>query len=138
HIDKSLGFYSAANKSAYFFAGDEQYGGTIYHEATHQLFQETRTAVPDPGRKNNFWIYEGVACYMESLAEHPLIEGETRGMYITLGGDNAGRVPAARKRLLDDSFYVPFRELVTVGRQDFQQDLRIAPLYSQIAGQTYF
>jgi hypothetical protein len=137
-IDKSIGFYSIANKSAYFFAGDEQYDGTIYHEATHQLFQESHAAVSDPGHKNNFWIYEGIACYMESLAEHRLVDDETYGMYFTVGGENAGRVPAARKRLLDDIFYVPFRELVAIGRQDFQHDTRIAPLYSQIAGQTYF
>ena len=59
-------------------------------------------------------------------------------MYFTIGGENAGRVPAARKRLLDDNFYVPFRELVAIGRQDFQHDPRIVQMYSQIAGQSYF
>src|SRR5262249_18636549 len=97
-IEMSLGFYSPSNKSAYFFAGDEQYDGTINHEATHQLFQEWRTAIPDPGRKNNFWIYEAIACYMESLEEHPLPDGEPYGSYTTLGGENAGRAGAARKR----------------------------------------
>ena len=137
-IDMSLGFYSPSNKSAYFFAGDEQYDGTVNHEATHQLFQEWRTAVPDPGRKNNFWVYEAIACYMESLEEHPVLEGESYGAYITLGGENAGRVPAARKRLLDDNFYVPLRELAAMGRQDFQQDPRISAIYSQISGQAFF
>jgi len=137
-IEMSLGFYSASNKSAYFFVGDEQYDGTINHEATHQLFQEWRTAIPDPGRKNNFWIYEAIACYMESLEEHRLLEGESYGSYVTLGGENAGRVPAARKRLLDDGFYVPLRELAARGRQEFQQDLRIQQIYSQISGQALF
>ena len=39
----------------------------LYHEATHQLFSETRPVVRDIGREANFWIIEGVACYMESL-----------------------------------------------------------------------
>jgi hypothetical protein len=137
-IEMSLGFYSASNKSAYFFAGDEQYDGTVNHEATHQLFQEWRTAIADPGRKNNFWIYEAIACYMESLEEHRLLEGESYGSYVTLGGENAGRVPAARKRLLDDGFYVPLRELATMGREEFQQDPRISAIYSQISGQAFF
>jgi hypothetical protein len=137
-IEISLGFYSASNKSAYFFVGDEQYDGTVNHEATHQLFQEWRTAIPDPGRKNNFWIYEAMACYMESLEEHRLLDGESYGSYVTLGGENAGRAPAARKRLLDDGFYVPLRELAAMGREEFQQDPRISAIYSQISGQALF
>jgi hypothetical protein len=137
-IEMSLGFYSASNKSAYFFAGDEQYDGTLNHEATHQLFQEWHTAIPDPGRKNNFWVYEAVACYMESLEEHRLLEGEPHGSFVTLGGENAGRVPAARKRLLDDGFYVPLRELAAMGREGFQQDPRVSAVYSQISGQAQF
>src|SRR5262249_55287290 len=108
------------------------------HEATHQLFQEWRTAIPDPGRKNNFWIYEAVACYMESLEDHRLLDAESYGSYVTLGGENAGRAPAARKRLLDDGFYVPLRELAAMGREEFQQDPRISAIYSQISGQALF
>jgi hypothetical protein len=57
---------------------------------------------------------------------------------VTLGGENAGRVPAARKRLLDDGFYVPLRELTAMGRSEFQQDPRISAIYSQISGQALF
>jgi hypothetical protein len=125
-IDITLGIYFDSSRTAYFFAGDEQAAGTLYHEATHQLFQETRRVAPHVARDGNFWIVEGIACYMESLARH---DG-----YYTLGGPNAGRMPAARHRLLVDNFYVPLTELVQLGMDDLQQDGRIAMLYSQSAG----
>ena len=137
-IAKTLGYYSNSAKTAYFFAGDQQYAGTLFHEATHQLFREVRSGAIDPGRKNNFWIVEAVACYMESLADHQLLDDESYGAYWTVGGENEGRVPAARKRLLDDNFYVPLRELSTVGMRELQHDGRLPMIYSQISGQALF
>jgi hypothetical protein len=125
-IDITLGIYFDTARTAYFFAGDQQDAGTLYHEATHQLFQETRKVAPQVARDNNFWIVEGIACYMESL--------EKRDGYYTLGGPNSGRMPAARHRLLVDNFYVPLAELVQLGMDGLQQDGRIAMLYSQSAG----
>jgi hypothetical protein len=125
-IEITLGIYFASTRTAYFFAGDDQEPGTLYHEATHQLFQETRAVAPDVGREANFWIVEGIACYMESLAEH--------AGYCTLGGANAGRMPAARHRLVEDKFYVPLAELVQFGLESLQHDPRIATLYSQSSG----
>jgi hypothetical protein len=137
-IDMSIGFYSDNARTAYFFASDDPYIGTLYHEATHQLFRETPPAAVDPGRKNNFWIVEAIACYMESLSEHQVLEGLPYGSYITVGGENAGRVPAARKRFLDDHFYVPLRELAAYGMNDLQHDARLPSIYSQISGQAWF
>ncbi len=125
-IDITLGIYFDRNRTAYFFADERQEPGTLYHEATHQLFQETRRVAPRLAREANFWIVEGIACYMESLQEH---DG-----YWTLGGANAGRMPAARHRLLVDDFYVPLAELVQLGMEELQQDGQIAMLYSQSAG----
>src|SRR5262249_17525633 len=45
-IDMTLGIYFDQPRTAYFFAGDEQEAGTLFHEATHQLFHESR-AVAD-------------------------------------------------------------------------------------------
>jgi hypothetical protein len=41
-------------------------------------------------------------------------------------------------RLLKDDFYLPLGELVTIGMSQLQADERIAPLYSQSSGLTYF
>jgi hypothetical protein len=125
-IEMTLGIYFDTTRTAYFFAGEEQNPGTLYHEAAHQLFQETRKVAPRVGSDHNFWIVEGIACYLESLTEH---DG-----YFTLGGANSARMPAARHRLLVDGFYMPLAELVGLGMVELQSDERIAMLYSQSAG----
>jgi len=129
-IGMTLGYYWFDNHTAFFFAGDEANDATLYHEATHQLFGETRSTVHDLGRKNNFWIVEAIACYMESLASH---DG-----YYTLGGADEGRMPAALQRVLDDGFYVPLVEMVAFSRDDLQHDSRLPKLYSESAGLANF
>ncbi|HZZ27511.1 MAG TPA: hypothetical protein VFE46_05835 [Pirellulales bacterium] len=137
-IQLSIGFYSDNSRTAYFFASDDPYPGTLYHEATHQLFRETPPATVDPGRKNNFWIVESIAVYMESFAEHRLLEGESYGSYITVGGKDAGRASLAHVHVVDDGFYVPLRELASLSMLDFQHQPQIKSIYSQIAGQALF
>ncbi|HEY2146434.1 MAG TPA: hypothetical protein VGH32_00760, partial [Pirellulales bacterium] len=125
-IGVTLGYYWFDSHTAYFFAGDEANDATLYHEATHQLFQEIRPAVRDLGRKNNFWIVEAIACYMESLTMH---EG-----FSSLGGADEGRMPAALQRVLDDGFYVPLAEMISFSRDDLQHDPRLPKLYSESSG----
>ena len=88
--------------------------------------RQSKPVAAEVARQANFWAIEGIACYMESLAVH---EG-----YCTLGGENAGRMPAARYRLLEDNFYVPLSELVGIGLTSLQSDPRISKLYSESAG----
>lgn len=130
---ETTGIYLGDQRTAFFFApdpGEPADFSTLYHEASHQLFSESRPVVPDIGRTANFWIVEGIACYFESLAEH---QG-----YYTLGGAAAQRLQAARYRAIEDSFYVPLAELSRYGMRNLQQDPRIATLYSQSAGLTHF
>ncbi|OHB79856.1 MAG: hypothetical protein A2W31_01050, partial [Planctomycetes bacterium RBG_16_64_10] len=129
-IEKTLGIYFDTSRRGYFFAGPEQSAETLYHEATHQLFHETRRVAKLVGRRNNFWIVEGIATYMESLAEQP--------GYWTVGGFDAGRMPAARFRLLDDGYYIPLQQLTRMGVDDLQRRADLAKLYSQVAGLTAF
>jgi hypothetical protein len=129
-IEITLGIYFAQPRTAYFFAGDEQYDGTLLHEGTHQLFQETRAAQKEPASRANFWAIEAVACYMESLVEHE--------HWYTLGGFDEGRVPAAHQRAVEDGFYVPLREVTAFGMRDLQRDDRLPKIYSQISGQAFF
>lgn len=126
----TLGIYFDDHRRAYFFAGEDQHPGTLYHEATHQLFQETRRTARNVGRESNFWIIEGIAAYMESLTAH---EG-----YFTLGGLDAGRVPAARERVLVDNFYIPLATLTAMSMRQVQSHPEIAKLYSQSAGLATF
>ena len=129
-IGMTQGIYMFDSHTAFFFAGEGQNEQVLFHEATHQLFQEIRPSTRELGRRNNFWVVEAIACYMESLVAHD--------SYYTLGGFAEGRVPAASKRLLDDHFYVPLAELVTMGRDALQHDSRLPMLYSQSSGLALF
>jgi len=134
-IEISVGIYveNAAGRGrgrAYFFAGEDADLRTLFHEATHQLFAESRPVSSTVGRRHNFWIVEGIALYMESLRDE---DG-----YHVLGGFDDVRMEAARFRLIHDGFYVPFHEFTTYGMQRVQTDPRIATLYSQAAGMTHF
>ncbi len=130
NIGVSIGVYVDSTRRAYFFAGEGYEDRTLYHEATHQLFHESRPVARDVGREANFWIVEGIAMLMESLQEED-------GFY-TLGGFDDARMVAARYRLLHDGFYVPLGELCGYGMTRIQGDKRIATLYSQAAGLTHF
>jgi hypothetical protein len=130
NIEVSIGFYRERTGRAYFFASQEPDDRTLYHEATHQLFHQSRPVAPDVGGRCNFWIVEGIAMFMESLHEE--------NDYFVLGGLDDIRVHASQVRLLVDNFYVPLAELTTYGMAKVQNDPRIATLYSQAAGQTNF
>ncbi|MEE8453106.1 MAG: DUF1570 domain-containing protein [Thermoguttaceae bacterium] len=130
NIGVSIGVYVDQTRRAYFFAGEDYDDRTLYHEATHQLFHQTRPVPPGIGSRANFWIVEGIALYMESLHEE-------NGYYV-LGGLDDHRMYAARYRLLESKFYVPLQELAGYNVQRLQTDPRIATLYSQAAGLTHF
>ena len=130
NIEITVGVYRDQPRRAYFFAGKDSDDRTLYHEATHQLFHESRPVAPNVGRKANFWIVEGIAMYMESLRQED-------GYYV-LGGFDDQRMHAAQYRLLHDNFYVPLDEFTGYGMEQLQNDPRIATLYSQAAGLTNF
>lgn len=130
-IGETLGIYFDTLREAHFFAGDEQDVGTLYHEAVHQLFQESRPAAKRIGDAANFWIIEGVATYFETLSEH---NDPAAGLYYTVGEASAGRLPMARQRLLADGFYIPVAELNKLGKGDVQRHPEIAKLYGQATG----
>ena len=130
NVAMSIGVYVEQTQRAYFFAGEDYDDRTLYHEATHQLFHQSRAVAPDVGRLANFWIVEGIALYMESL--------HREGDYWVLGGLDDERMYAARYRLLESKFYVPLEEFAGYGMEQLQTDKRIATLYSQAAGLTNF
>jgi len=134
-IAMTLGIYFDTTHTSHFFAGPEQDAGTIYHEAVHQLFQESSRSARNVGALANAWVVEGVACYFESLVEH---SGPNGGRYFTIGTAEAGRLPAARHRRLVDNYYVPLADLSVLGATDLQRREDVARLYSQSAGLTTF
>jgi hypothetical protein len=128
-IEISVGVYVDGTRRAYFFHGDDDQRNLV-HEATHQLFHESRPVGPEVGRHHNFWIIEGIAMYMESL--------RAEDGYHVLGGFDDLRMQAARYRLLEDNFYVPLAQFSGFGMEDVLHHERIATLYSQAAGLAQF
>ena len=119
------------HQRAYFFATGEDDHTNLNHEATHQLFCETREHVaPNLGHDANVWMIEGIACYLESLKE-----GDG---FCTVGGVDAQRLLDARFRLLKDNFYLPLNEFVKYGLEQLQKDPKIPMLYTEAAGLTHF
>ena len=124
------GMYWRPTQTAWFLAGRPPDGGpaaaTVWHEATHQLCAEACIASPLAGERCGFWALEAVACHMESI--RPAAWGWT------IGGRDAGRVPAARRLLVEEEFFVPLAELAALGREAFQADPRVGRIYDQLAG----
>lgn len=147
-IGETLGIYFDDLREAHFYAAaqpgqaqaptsiqsvlDTPQRATLYHEAAHQLFQESLRAEREVGRDHGFWLVEGVACYFESLEPT-----EEPGCY-SIGAADAGRLPAARRRLLVDGYYVPLAELASLGKLDLQRREDLPQLYSQMAGLATF
>lgn len=130
-IAETIGIYFDHQREAHFFFSDQfETDPTLFHESVHQLFQESGTARRDPGSRDNFWAIEGVATMFESLTQQKSDEGD---VYYTIGTPEAGRLPAARRRLLEQGYRVPLAELVTLGKADLQTRPDLAPLYGQMA-----
>ena len=153
-IEKTLGIYFDTLGQAHFYAGKndrlsqasrgqsnhlpalpDQALATLYHEAVHQLFHESRKAARHVGQVANFWVIEGVATYFESLAQHVDSAGQP---YYTIGTTTAGRLPAAVERAVKDQFYLPLADFTRFGTFDLQRNPDIRQLYSQAAGLATF
>jgi hypothetical protein len=130
NIETSEGFYTNRTQTAYFFGDGNANEETLLHEATHQLFHESRPVADDVGESANYWAVEGMAVYMETLRRE--------GDYHVLGGFDVPRMIMARRRVLKDGFYIPFDTLTRYGVAQIQNDPNVRPIYSQIAGWTQF
>jgi hypothetical protein len=129
-IGLTTGYYRDQDRTAWFYGGDASVIPTWYHEGAHQLFQEIDSFPDRPGSQRNFWIVEGAALWMESLARH--------NGYWTIGGCEADRLQFARYRALAGDFRLPLAELVRLSRDDVQEHAEIRKLYGHAAGVAHF
>jgi len=132
-IEVTNGLYYTRDRTSYFFATPDGIANydTLYHEATHQFLYENSPINRDIAEEANFWIVEGLACYMESYRATP----DTIG----LGDPNHIRIEAARYRLLEDRYYIPLKPFTSMGLKEFQADLaNIQKNYSQASGLAHF
>ena len=149
-IEITSGFYYPPQSRCYFFPPDPRtmdeqecrhIENTLLHEATHQLFQESVSLKVMPGQKCNFWIFEGIAMYMETFRQE--------GDYYVVGDADCDWLVAARYRFRTSRFYMPLEQLTRMGQRDFQgfgshlrtgsePDEKLRMLYSQSAGLAHF
>ncbi len=133
-IELTTGIYLDKQQTVFLYAGDEKQAATWNHEASHQLFQEIDRFPPEPGSKGNFWMVEGMALYMESLARHQT----SGGSYWTLGGWESDRLQFARYRGLSNDFLLPLEKLAAMNRGDLQASEDIRKIYTQSAGFSHY
>lgn len=130
-IDITNGLYFTGDRVAYFFVNpDPHEQDTLFHEATHQLFYENLRNDRMVAMDANFWIVEGIACYMESYRAE-------NGQY-SVGDPHHIRIQNARDRCVVDHYYVPLEKFAAMGMKEFQQSREIRKNYSQAAGLAHF
>ncbi len=129
------GLYHNGDRIAYFFNDPEHnLDSTLYHEATHQLLYESRFRNPRMIQRvaddANFWIVEGIACYMESL--------KLKNGTVTLGDPEYDRFYWARDRYLKRHYFVPLARLASMGMREFQSQQELSYNYSESSGLVHF
>ncbi len=132
-IDQTNGVYMTSDHVAHFYDDPHNnHEGTLFHEATHQLFFESQNQNRIICENQHFWIIEGIACYMESF--------QRRNGSFTLGDPKYIRFAGARHNLLRENYYVPLREFSGFGMQEFQSvpGPELAKNYTQAAGLARF
>ena len=136
NIEVSNGLYMPADRTAYFYHDPDKLDTnmeTMFHEVTHQLLGESTRRPVDAGLNANFWIIEGIACYMESF-------DRTDGR-LSVGNPLHPRIHWARVRVLEEGFYVPMQKFTSLGMNQFQHAGDVPTLqryYSQATGLTHF
>jgi hypothetical protein len=139
-IAYSLGFYdpakSGGNKRlpAYFFRdpnGQLPMTATLYHEVSHQLLFET--AGPNGYTKNvgNYWVFEGLGTYFETISPQP--DGS-----IEVGGLVGRRMEEAIRLMADPGRAIPLAEFVDLDQASFNSKDRIYSHYQQAMALTVF
>ena len=131
-IDQSLGYYNPprpgkGNRAvAYFFRdvdGQLPVTATLYHEVSHQLLFET--AGPNAYTKNvgNYWVFEGLGTYFETVT--PQSDGS-----LEVGGLVGERLAAAQQSLSDGKF-LPLEQFLKLDQNSFNRQDRIHTNYQQ-------
>lgn len=143
------GLYWEPDRTCYLFRNPEDpETSTAFHEATHQIFDwvtrdhrvtAARKLLRQRGqrsgewvlcRNSNFWVLEGIACYMESFQ---IIDGQP-----VVGDPKNIRFMGATRRLLADNFYIDMRTFSSLGKETFRRHPNHTQLYTQGSGVAHF
>lgn len=140
NIDRSLGFYdppksSTGRNPAYFFRdpdGDLPVTANLYHEVSHQLLFET--AGPNHYKQNagNYWVFEGLGTYFETVEPQP--DGS-----LEVGGRVGRRMEEAIRSMALLGRTIPLERFVSYDEAAFSHDDSAIYLrYQQAMAMTVF
>jgi len=128
-LGASTGMYLTNTRTAYFYVHEEMDEATVIHEATHQLFAETRDHPQAAGTRGNYWVLEGIACYMESFKDC--------GDHVQLGSWDTPRFRVGHDWIVKQHKYVPAEKLARLEINDFDTP-DVHNLYAQAACLCHF
>ena len=143
------GLFWEPDRTCYLFRNpDDPDTTTAFHEATHQILDwPTRDHRVSAARKiqrmrgrrvgewvlcrnSNYWVLEGIACYMESFK---IVDG------VPQAGDPRNiRFLGATHRLLVDNFYIDLRSFSSLGKDEYRGHPNHTQLYTQGSGVAHF
>ena len=104
---------------------------TLFHEVSHQLLFET--AGPNSYTKNtgNFWVFEGLGAYFETVT--PQSDGS-----LEVGGLVGPRIDEAFKTLVVRRELIPIAKFVAFDEATFRNKLKVYENYQQAMALTVF
>jgi hypothetical protein len=121
-IAQTNGFYFAPRRTAYFYSPETK---VLFHEGTHQILAEHFFGERMPRFRNNFWVIEGMALFMETL--------EIEGNCYKIGNILNDRLFAAKEYQFNRNFNMPIQKLTAMNANDIQTSREILKIYSQSA-----
>ncbi len=134
-VSAELGRYQPASKPgpraqpgrSYFYRDPEgaiEATATLYHEVSHQLLFESAGKTGYERNAGNFWVWEGLGTYFESV--RTLADG-----VLEHGGRTGPRMAAATTLLVDRGELVRLRDFVALGRDGFDAESAVLKHYAQ-------
>ena len=126
-IARTNGFYHAPGRTAHFFLTEPR---ILFHEGTHQILAERFFGDASPTFRNNFWIVEGIALFMETLK----VEED----YYRIGDILANRLYAAKVYRFERNHNLPIRQLTAMSAAEIQASRELQEIYSQSAALTHW
>jgi len=133
-LEQSLGYYEPPKPGrkrapAYFFRdpdGQLPVEANLYHEVSHQLLFETAGSNAYTKNAGNYWVFEGLGTYFETVS--PQEDGS-----LEVGGLVGRRIEEAFKSLVDQKREIPLAHFIALDQQEFKKDNPRIFLYYQQA-----
>jgi hypothetical protein len=121
-IAQTNGYYFAPTKTAHFFSLEDK---ILFHEGTHQILAEHFFSKSSQTFRNNFWLVEGIALFMQTLR----VEEKS----YKIGDILADRLYGAKIYRVRENHNLPIRKLTAMSRAEIQTNADLQKIYSQSA-----